>query len=143
MDPEELGRARYISLTTYRKDGTGVATPVWVVREGGELWVWTRSDSWKIKRLRRDQRVRVAACDVRGRVAPDADAFDGTARFLSAEEMPRLRKLLARKYRLQYWIVDLPAAMVRLGKRPHTGIAVTPEGDGEFRGADEQGTDVP
>ncbi|MDQ8705585.1 PPOX class F420-dependent oxidoreductase [Streptomyces sp. LHD-70] len=125
MNAEHLGRVRYISLTTYRRNGVGVATPVWVVRSGDELWVWTRSDSWKVKRLRRDKAVRVAPCDVRGRVAEDAPAVDGTARFLYADEMPRLRKLLGRKYRLQYWLLDLPATLVRLGKRPHTGIAVT------------------
>ncbi|MFM9372205.1 PPOX class F420-dependent oxidoreductase [Streptomyces sp. Da 82-17] len=124
-DAEHLGSARYISLTTYRRNGVGVATPVWVVRDGRELWVWTRSDSWKVKRLRRDKSVRVSACDVRGRIPEGAPAVDGTARFLDADEMPRLRKHLARKYGLQYWIVDLPATLVRLGKRPHTGIAVT------------------
>ncbi|NBE50770.1 PPOX class F420-dependent oxidoreductase [Streptomyces boluensis] len=124
MNLDELGRARYISLTTYRKDGTGVATPVWVVRADGELWVWTRTDSWKVKRLHRDQRVRVTACDLRGRVGPDAVGVDGTARFLTATEMPRLRKLLGRKYRLQYWLLDIPATLVRLGKRPHTGVGV-------------------
>lgn len=125
MTLDALGRARYISLTTYRKDGTGVATPVWVVRADGELWVWTRSDSWKVKRLRRDQRVQVSACDLRGRVAPDAVAFEGTARLLPEAEMKRLRTLLGRKYRLQYWLLDIPATLARRGKRPHTGIGVT------------------
>lgn len=124
MTLDELGRARYISLTTYRRDGTGVATPVWVVRADDELWVWTRDDSWKVKRLRRDQRVRVVGCDVRGRVAPGAVPCDGTARLLPDTEMPRLRKLLGRKYRLQFWLVDLPATLIRLGRRPHTGIGV-------------------
>lgn len=124
MTLDELGRARYISLTTYRRDGTGVATPVWVVRADDELWVWTRSDSWKVKRLCRDSRVRVVVCDVRGRVAPGAVTCDGTARLLPDTEMPRLRKLLGRKYRLQFWLVDVPATLVRLGRRPHTGIGV-------------------
>ncbi|MGW7366408.1 PPOX class F420-dependent oxidoreductase [Streptomyces sp. NPDC054841] len=125
MDLQELNRAKYISLTTFRKDGTGVATPVWFAVAGGELYVWTRSDSWKVKRLRRDSRVTVSACDVRGRVVEGAPSVEGTARLLGDADMKRVRKALARKYTWQFWLVDLPAAAVRLGKRPHTGIAVT------------------
>ncbi|MFF7712582.1 PPOX class F420-dependent oxidoreductase [Streptomyces sp. NPDC087659] len=125
MDLQQLDRAKYISLTTFRKDGTGVATPVWFAVDGGELYVWTRSDSWKIKRLRRDDRVTVTACDVRGRVEEGAETADGTARLLDGTELGRVRKLLSRKYTWQFWLVDVPAAVVRLGKRPHTGIAVT------------------
>ncbi|MFD7443964.1 PPOX class F420-dependent oxidoreductase [Streptomyces sp. NPDC059909] len=124
MDLQELDRAKYISLTTFRKDGTGVATPVWFAVEGRELYVWTRSDSWKVKRLRRDGRVTVAACDVRGRVAEGAEAVEGTARLLDDADLKKVRKLLARKYTWQFWLVDRPAAVVRLGRRPHTGIAV-------------------
>ncbi|MGW8948935.1 PPOX class F420-dependent oxidoreductase [Streptomyces sp. NPDC055709] len=125
MDLQELDRAKYISLTTFRKDGTGVATPVWFAVEGGEVYVWTRSDSWKVKRLRRDGRVTVTACDVRGRVEEGADVVEGTARLLDGAELKKVRGLLARKYTWQFWLVDVPAAVVRRGKRPHTGIAVT------------------
>ncbi|MFJ6635058.1 PPOX class F420-dependent oxidoreductase [Streptomyces sp. NPDC091376] len=125
MDLQELDRAKYVSLTTFRKDGTGVATPVWFAVEGGEVYVWTRSDSWKVKRLRRDGRVTVTACDVRGRVEEGADVVEGTARLLDGAELKKVRGLLARKYTWQFWLVDVPAAVVRLGKRPHTGIAVT------------------
>ncbi|MCX4514567.1 PPOX class F420-dependent oxidoreductase [Streptomyces sp. NBC_01619] len=125
MDLQELDRAKYISLTTFRKDGTGVATPVWFAVQGGEVYVWTRSDSWKVKRLRRDGRVTVTACDVRGRVEEGADVVEGTARLLDGAELKKVRGLLARKYTWQFWLVDVPAAVVRRGKRPHTGIAVT------------------
>ncbi|WP_351222649.1 PPOX class F420-dependent oxidoreductase [Streptomyces sp. NPDC002133] len=125
MDLQELDRAKYISLTTFRKDGTGVATPVWFAVAGGELYVWTRTDSWKVKRLGRDSRVTVAPCDVRGRVAEGAERTEGTARLLDEADMKAVRKALLRKYTWQFWLVDRPAAVVRLGKRPHTGIAVT------------------
>ena len=122
MIPEGLRHGRYVSLTTFRKDGTGVATPVWYAVDGDELYVWTRADSWKVKRLRRDSRVVVTACDVRGRVAEGATRAEGTARLL--DDLKGVRKLLSRKYGVQFWLVDLPAALVRLGKRPHVGIAV-------------------
>ncbi|WP_443077084.1 PPOX class F420-dependent oxidoreductase [Streptomyces sp. SP18CS02] len=119
---EELRRARYVSLTTFRKDGTAVATPVWFAVDGDELFVWTRADSWKVKRLRRDSRVVVAVCDVRGRVAEGTPRTPGTARLL--DDLKGVRKLLSRKYTWQFWLVDLPATLVRRGKRPHVAIAV-------------------
>ncbi|GGS07694.1 hypothetical protein Snoj_11280 [Streptomyces nojiriensis] len=124
MDLEELGRARYVSLTTFRKDGTPVATPVWAVADGGELYVWTRSDSWKVKRIRNNGRVTVTACDMRGRVAEGAQAREGEARLLDEAGLRRVRKLMSRKYTWQFWVVDVPAALARRGKRPHTAIAV-------------------
>ncbi|WP_019890422.1 PPOX class F420-dependent oxidoreductase [Streptomyces purpureus] len=125
MRTEELRRGRYVSLTTYRKNGTPVATPVWFALDGEELVVWTRSDSWKVKRLRNDPRVVVTPCDARGRIAPGAPSAEGTARLMAASEMRALRRLLLRKYTWQFWLVDIPATIARGGKRPHTGIAVT------------------
>ncbi|MET9606558.1 PPOX class F420-dependent oxidoreductase [Streptomyces sp. NPDC006512] len=124
MTLEELGRARYVSLTTFRKDGTPVATPVWAVADGGELYVWTRSDSWKVRRIRNDGRVTVVACDVRGRVVEGAPVLEGRARLLDGEGLKRVRRLMTRKYTWQFWMVDVPATLARRGKRPHTGIAV-------------------
>ncbi|MGW0392157.1 PPOX class F420-dependent oxidoreductase [Streptomyces sp. NPDC003042] len=124
MDLEELGKARYVSLTTFRKDGTPVATPVWAVADGDELYVWTRSDAWKVKRIRNNGRVTLTACDVRGRVEEGAAVLEGDARLLDEAGLRRVRRLLLRKYGWQFWLVDVPATVVRLGKRPHTAIAV-------------------
>ncbi|MEU0302988.1 PPOX class F420-dependent oxidoreductase [Streptomyces sp. NPDC006175] len=125
MTLQDFARSEYVSLTTYRKDGTPVATPVWAAADGGVLYVWTRSDSWKVKRLRNDSRVLVTVCDVRGRVAEGAPSAEGTARLLDAPGTAAVRKVLARKYTWKFWLVDRPATIARLGKRPHTGIAVT------------------
>lgn len=125
MTLQDFARSEYVSLTTYRKDGTSVATPVWAAADGDVLYVWTRSDSWKVKRLRNDPRVLVTVCDVRGRIAEGATSAEGTARLLDKAGTVAVRKVLARKYTWKFWIVDWPAMVVRLGKRPHTGIAVT------------------
>ncbi|MEV0777366.1 PPOX class F420-dependent oxidoreductase [Streptomyces sp. NPDC050433] len=125
MTLDALGRSRYVSLTTYRKDGTGVDTPVWHAVDGGELYIWSRSDAWKIKRIRNNSRVVVTACDVRGRIAPGAASAEGTARLLEGDEARQVNKLLARKYTWQFWLVEKPAALVRRGKRVHTGIVVS------------------
>ncbi|MBT2430415.1 PPOX class F420-dependent oxidoreductase [Streptomyces sp. ISL-112] len=125
MTLQDFVRSEYVSLTTYRKDGTPVATPVWAAAEGEVLYVWTRSDSWKVKRLRNNTDVVVTVCDVRGRIAEGAPKAEGTARLLDADETRKVRKLLARKYTWKFWLVDWPATIARFGKRPHTGIAVT------------------
>ncbi|WP_084729495.1 PPOX class F420-dependent oxidoreductase [Streptacidiphilus neutrinimicus] len=101
LDPsvlDALTRAHYVSLTTYRKNGTPVATPVWLAVDGGMLYVWTEAGSGKVKRLRRDGRVKVAVCDVRGRIAPGAAEAEGVGRLLDAEGTEKVRRLMARKY---------------------------------------------
>lgn len=64
----ELGHEPYISLLSYKKDGNGVPTPVWVAPLDGRLVVFTLKDSFKVKRIRRNPEVRVASCTMRGDV---------------------------------------------------------------------------
>ncbi|MFD5398917.1 PPOX class F420-dependent oxidoreductase [Streptomyces sp. NPDC127097] len=126
MIPEAVARSPYVSLVTFRRSGTPVATPVWAVAEGAELLVWTRDDSWKVKRLRHDPRVTVTPCDVRGRIVEGARTVEGTGRLLEgAAGLGRVRKAMARKYGLRFRLMDVVGALVRGGKRPHVGISVT------------------
>ncbi|MFJ1925323.1 MULTISPECIES: PPOX class F420-dependent oxidoreductase [unclassified Streptomyces] len=125
MSLQDFARSEYVSLTTYRKDGTPVATPVWAAVAGDELLIWTKADSWKVKRLRKNPRALVTVCDVRGRIAEGAPSAEGTGRLVDAEEMSAVRKAIGRKYTWKYWLLDYPALVFRLGKRPHTGIAIT------------------
>src|SRR2546423_8832669 len=78
--PAELGRSRYVSLTTFRRDGTAVATPVWQAVSGDEMFVVSDAGAGKVKRIRNNGRVVVTACDIRGRIAPGAAGAEGTAR---------------------------------------------------------------
>jgi PPOX class probable F420-dependent enzyme len=122
--PADIGRSRYVSLTTYRRDGTPVATPVWHVVSGGELFVVTEASSWKVKRIRNDGRVVVTACNVRGRTAPDATGATGTARLLDEAGTAAARRLLARRY-LMSRLGNGLARLLRLRRPPMIGIAVT------------------
>lgn len=96
---DDLAAGRYVSLTTFRKDGTPRATPVWVMRDGDRLAIWSAADAWKVKRIRRDPRVTVAPCDVRGRVL--GPAVPGTARIGTREETARVLDLMRRRFGLQ------------------------------------------
>jgi uncharacterized protein len=121
---DELVRSRYVSLTTFRKDGTPVATPLWHVPHGDELWIVTEAGSGKVKRLRNNPQVRVAPCSLRGTVPPDAPSVTGTARLLDDAGTAQARNLLARRYvmsRAGNWF----ARLLRLRRPPMIGIVVS------------------
>ena len=65
---KRLADETYINLETFKRDGSGVKTPVWCAPLEDKIVIFTEADSFKVKRLRRDPRIRAAACDVRGKV---------------------------------------------------------------------------
>jgi uncharacterized protein len=87
---------KYISLTTFRKSGKPVATPVWFVEKEGKICVWTQSNSGKMKRLRHDSRVTLAPCTMGGKVI--GPTVEGIARIVSPQEKEEVRLLLLAKY---------------------------------------------
>ena len=118
---------KYVSLTTYRKDGSPVSTPVWFVVDEGRVLVWTSARSWKAKRLRRNPQVRVAACDFRGNV--HGEAREGTARFLTDSEGRRVQRLLRKKYpvarRALTWLTALTARLQRAPREQPAYIEIS------------------
>ncbi|MCC7078354.1 MAG: PPOX class F420-dependent oxidoreductase [Acidimicrobiia bacterium] len=98
--PPGLASTKYVSLTTYKRDGTPVASPVWITGDGGHLAVVTESDAWKVKRLRHDPRVLLAVSDPRGRVKDSAERYEGTAEVVSGPDADRLGNLITKKYGL-------------------------------------------
>jgi PPOX class probable F420-dependent enzyme len=125
---QSLGRAPYVALTTYRKDGTPVSTPMQVVPRGEFLFFWTRADSGKVKRLNRDQVVRVAACTVRGK--PTGPSFVGIGRVLTggAEEMAR--ELMLYKYGAKMkWSLRLQRLFGKNDERVAIQVTLEPELD--------------
>ncbi len=93
---DHLGAQKYISLTTFRRDGSAVPTPVWQVRDGDRLLVITDAASGKAKRIRNDGRVTIAPCDMRGRV--NGDVHDARARLLDASETAVVLEKIEKKY---------------------------------------------
>ncbi len=121
---DEIGRSSYVSLTTFRKDGTPVATPVWHVMTDGEIFMVSDADAGKVKRIRNNGRVVVTVCDIRGRIKPDAASAEGTARLLDETRTEAGRALIARKY-LMSRLGNFFTKVLRLRKRSVVGIAVT------------------
>ena len=106
MDFKAIGNPTYIALETVRKSGAGVITPVWVVAENGKLYVWTISDSGKVKRIRNNPSVRIAVSDSRG--TPQSDFVAAQARVLDAPaDDAQQRARLVAKYGLQFRLFDL------------------------------------
>ncbi|MEU8230383.1 PPOX class F420-dependent oxidoreductase [Actinoplanes sp. NPDC048967] len=95
---EQLGAEKYVLLTTFRRDGRAVPTPLWVVPDGSGLAFWTPAGTGKVKRIRNSGRVTVAACDVRGNVR--GGAIEAQARIGDAADLRRVAEGLKRKYGL-------------------------------------------
>lgn len=94
-----LRRSRYIVLTTFRKSGEAVGTPVWFAGNAGKLYVYTGAKTGKVKRIRNNPRVTVAPCTVSGK--PKGTAIEGRARIVAKDEEAAARRALTRKY----WIL--------------------------------------
>ncbi|MGW2748492.1 PPOX class F420-dependent oxidoreductase [Streptomyces sp. NPDC001450] len=119
---DRLGSGKYLLVTSYRKDGTPVATPVWVVRDGDALGAWTAADSWKVKRIRRRADVLVGPCDLRGN--PTGDQLPATAEIADPATTARYRTLIARKYGI-VGRLTLLGSRLRRGLEGTVGIRVT------------------
>ncbi|MFF9121391.1 PPOX class F420-dependent oxidoreductase [Streptomyces massasporeus] len=123
---DALGAGKYLLVTSYRKNGTPVATPVWVVRDSDALGVWTAADSWKVKRIRNRADVLVGPCDLRGN--PTGDQVPATAEICDAATTARYRQLIGRKYGLTGRLTLL-GSRLRRGVDGTVGIRVTPAAD--------------
>lgn len=119
---DRLGSGKYLLVTSHRKNGTPVATPVWVVRDGDTLGVWTAADSFKVKRIRRRSDVLVGPCDLRGN--PTGDQVPATAEIADATTTARYRDLIARKYGI-VGRLTLLGSRLRRGLDGTVGIRVT------------------
>jgi PPOX class probable F420-dependent enzyme len=119
---DALGAGKYLLITTYRKNGTTVPTPVWVVRDGDALGIWTIADSWKVKRIRNRADVLVGPCDVRGN--PTGDSVPARAEILDGAGSANYRRLIARKYGV-LGRLTLLGSRLRRGADGTIGIRVT------------------
>ena len=113
VDLEARFPGRYLSVTSFKRDGTGVATPVWSVSDGRRLFALTDLHSAKVRRMRRNPRVLVASCRAGGKlrgapVRARAEVLTATA------ELERVQKLLIEHYRISYRVVMM---IYRLGRR--------------------------
>lgn len=120
-DTTALAAARFLSITTFKRDGTPVSTPMWCAGQDGSMTVFTEANSGKVKRLRHDPHVSVAPCSARGKTL--GPAVDGTAHILYATA--QVEALLDHKYGWAWRGYKLLMAAVRRIRRQPRPKAVT------------------
>jgi PPOX class probable F420-dependent enzyme len=111
----------YIALTTYRKNGTPVMTPVWFVQRDEKLFVWTAGDSGKAKRLKNNPHVQLVPSNHSGK--PLGAVQCGLAHFAEQCEYSTLEKAFKAKYG---WLVNFFALIWKIQRHPHTYVEITP-----------------
>jgi len=113
---EDLAAERYVSLVTFRRNGNGVSTPIWVAPCDGKLYAVTNGTSVKMKRLKANDRIRLAACDARGRVR--GEWVEGHGRRVDDSVlMERAQRALQRKYGWQVAVLKFFSAL--FGRAKH------------------------
>lgn len=126
-DPtQRIGDCRYVSLASFRRDGRAVETPVWIAERGGRLYVFSEARAGKVKRLRRDPRVRLTPCNAWG--ALRGDPCPGRARIVDDAATEALAyRALGDKYGWQMWLTNLGSRLAgRIDARAVLEIALDP-----------------
>ena len=135
MDPaaHPLADEKYVLLTTFRRTGVPVSSPVWVAPglDGEGLVLITVDGTGKTKRLRHTSRVELQPCDVRGRVAPDAPVYRGEGVVVrERSKVVAVRRAIVAKYGLQARGFDAVNALSRrlnIRTSPRAGIVLQME----------------
>ena len=121
----ELDRAKYISFTSYKRNGDAVSLPVWVVPFEGGYAFTTDGPSYKVKRVRNNPSATVQVCSLRGKPAEGSTVFNGTAEVLESEAAQRVRAVIRRKYRIVYLLAIAPSEWwAKLRKKADDTVAI-------------------
>jgi PPOX class probable F420-dependent enzyme len=121
-----LANEKFVSLTTFKKDGDGVAGPMWIAGDGDRLAIWTPADSWKVKRARRDPRVTLVPCTRSGKTDAAATPVEGTAEIVDDPAVvSRVQDAFKQKYGLMYRFVTLIERIAARGAKPRVVLRIT------------------
>jgi PPOX class probable F420-dependent enzyme len=123
----DLGHERFVSLTTFRRSGEPVPTPVWVLPDGKALVVSTPADAAKLKRIRNDPQVTLQTCDRRGKVDPEAPVVEGTAEIITdSAAAEAVSRRLQGKYGLEFRIFSAVEWVLKRGNSDRVVVRITP-----------------
>ncbi|CAD5989393.1 PPOX class F420-dependent oxidoreductase [Agreia sp. COWG] len=121
-----LSDERFVSLTTFRKTGEGVSTPVWIARDGDALIVTTPDGTGKVKRIRNNGRVELRPCDRMGKVADGAPTVAGTAEIVDTDEARDSQaRIFVAKYKLEYRIFMVIERLGKKGQKKRVCLRIT------------------
>ncbi|MFC4036239.1 PPOX class F420-dependent oxidoreductase [Streptomyces polygonati] len=113
---DRIGQGKYVSLTTFRRGGQPVPTPVGGLVHDGTLYVLTPPETGKVKRIRANPQVTVAPCDMKGTVPAGESAARATARLLDPAATARVQDMMRRRF-LMYRLVRLVDRALRRERR--------------------------
>ena len=121
-----LGNEQFLSLTTFRRSGERVSTPMWVARDGDALIMFTPQASGKVKRLRNSPHVELRPCDRFGRVKDGVEPVAGMAEVLTDEDSrERATGIIRRKYGLGYRVVMGIERLIKFGQEKRVILRIT------------------
>lgn len=121
-----LGSERFVSLTTFRRSGVGVSTPVWIARDGDSLVVTTPAGSGKVKRLRNSSRVQLQPCNRMGKVAGGFSPIEASAQIQDDPAViERLGDVFLAKFRLEYRIFMFIERRTKDGQKQRVMLKIT------------------
>lgn len=123
---DALGDDRFVSLTTFRKSGVRVSTPVWIARDGDALVVITPEDTGKVKRLRNSGRVELSTSSRMGAVDDDAAVLRGEAELLPDSETARITRLFRRKYGVEFTIFMFVERLIARRQKKRVIVRILP-----------------
>lgn len=110
---------KYVSLITFRKDGTPVASPVWIVRlPDGTAGFTTEDGSGKVKRIRNNPKVTLQACSVRGAVKEGSPVVEATAEVLLGDAAVPVRDAIGKKYALMTKLFKVGELWRKIRRKP-------------------------
>lgn len=122
--PADLDAAKYVSFVTYKKDGSPVATPVWVVPYDGGYAFTTDPTAYKVRRIKNDARATLTECNSRGKVVEGATTHIGSAVLLDEKQSEEVSRLIAQKYSIGVKLLGVLSFVKKvLGKGTTAGDA--------------------
>ncbi len=127
IDPmHAIASEKYVSLTTYKRDGSPVSVPVWIADLGdGKVGFTTASSSWKVKRIGNNPKVALQPCDARGNIRAGTSAVSGVAEVRQDATFDQVRNRIKDKYGIQFTLTSLVGVGAKLlGRGSGTDAAV-------------------
>ena len=128
----QITDAKYVSLVTFRRSGDRVPTAVWFSKFGdapNTYCVITETNAGKVKRIRKNPRIEIQVCDIKGKVKESATTYSGVARLVTGSEAIAIRKAIAKRYGITYKIFSIynliGSVLKRRSGQPETNIVFT------------------
>jgi PPOX class probable F420-dependent enzyme len=114
---------KYVLLTTFRKRGDAVPSPVWIVGlPDGRAGFTTEDDSGKVKRIRNNPKVTLQACSVRGAVKADSPVVEATAEVVLGADADVVRAAVRRKYSVMTKLLKVAELWRKLRRKPEPPV---------------------